>query len=244
MNVSPRRIIIAAFTLDALLFASAWLPRFQESAALGRTVMGSALALGAWLAWTVIRGRRADAPDAPDAPDDHAVVVAVPARHWVPVLLQIGIFIYWGTHAPRVSHFAPLILVQIAAAYLFDLALTWSRGRPWRLGLGPAWIVLTLNLFMWFKDDWFLLQLAMVAMAFVARDAAQWARDGERVRVLNPSATALALMSVGLLVAGAGDLTWGPELVSTLGRPPAQSPPPHRTAWPCPARDRSSQGSQ
>ena len=57
---------------------------------------------------------------------------------------------------------APLIAAQFCYLYAFEALFAWTRGRPWRLTSGPSPIILSTNLFIWFKDDWFVFQFAMI----------------------------------------------------------------------------------
>ena len=79
------------------------------------------------------------------------------------------------------------------------------RGRgaqPFGVGFGPFPIVFSTNLFLWFKDDWFLFQFLLIAVGFLGKAFVRWERDGRRVHIFNPSAFALALFSLVLIVTG------------------------------------------
>ena len=115
---------------------------------------------------------------------------------------------------------AYLFAAQIIFAYAFDMLLTWSRRDVYTLGFGPFPIVLSMNLFLWFRQDWFFWQFLMIAIAFTAKAQLQWDRDGRSTHIFNPSALALTVMSLGLLVTGASDITWGREIAITQFYPP------------------------
>ena len=55
----------------------------------------------------------------------------------------------------------------------------WSRRDKWVLGFGPFPIVLSTNLFLWFRDDWFYLQFALVALGLAAAHRHGVARDAQ-----------------------------------------------------------------
>jgi hypothetical protein len=139
--------------------------------------------------------------------------------HYVQAMVQFCVYAYWGWYWRRVYAEAPLILAQIIFLYVFDALLSWSRGRAWRLGFGPFPIIFSTNLFMWFKDDWFIFQFLMIATGALAKEFIQWERGGRKTHIFNPSAFGLALFSLGLLVTGTSRYTWGLEIATTLARP-------------------------
>jgi TPR repeat protein len=140
--------------------------------------------------------------------------------HYVQLAMHTSIYVYWGWYWREVYHYAPLILAQIVFVYALDMLVCWSRRDKWILGFGPFPIVLSTNLFLWFKDDWFFLQFLLVATGVLCKEFITWTRDGRRVHIFNPSAIALAIFSVGLLVTHSTQITWGEEVAVTLGRPP------------------------
>ncbi len=75
--------------------------------------------------------------------------------HWLQPIVQGTIYVYWGWHWPQVRDSAYLIAAQLVFAYAFDMLLAWSRGDEYELGFGPFPIILSINLFLWFKPDWF-----------------------------------------------------------------------------------------
>ncbi len=105
-------------------------------------------------------------------------------------------------------------------AYAFDILLAWSRQRPFGVGFGPIPIVFSTNLFLWFKDDWFAFQFLLIAVGFLGKAFIQWERDGRRSHIFNPSAFALALFSLVLIVTGTTSLTWAQEINTTFALGP------------------------
>jgi len=73
---------------------------------------------------------------------------------------------------------------------------------------------------LWFKDDWFFLQFLMVATGVLCKEFIKWEREGRRTHIFNPSAIALFLFSVGLLITHSTPISWGEEIATTLARPP------------------------
>ena len=115
---------------------------------------------------------------------------------------------------------AHFILAQLLFAYAFDMLLCWSRRDTYVLGFGPFPVIFSINLFLWFKPDWFYLQFVMVAVGFAAKELIRWKKDGRSVHIFNPSSFPLAVFSLGLLAAGASDMTWGQEIATTQFYPP------------------------
>src|ERR1051326_7573172 len=67
--------------------------------------------------------------------------------HYVQLVMQLCIFIYWGWYWRPVFPFAAMIAAQLLFAYALDMLITWSRQEKWTLGFGPMPIVLSTNLF-------------------------------------------------------------------------------------------------
>src|SRR5262245_2071761 len=60
----------------------------------------------------------------------------------------------------------------------------------------------------------------MVAAGIAGKELIRWDRDGRRVHIFNPSAFTLALFSVGLIVTGTSNITWGESIAVTQFYPP------------------------
>src|SRR6059036_4001796 len=60
----------------------------------------------------------------------------------------------------------------------------------------------------------------MVALGFAAKELIRWNKEGRRVHIFNPSSFPLAVFSLGLLLTGKSDLTWGQAIASTQFYPP------------------------
>jgi TPR repeat protein len=140
--------------------------------------------------------------------------------HYVQLAMHSSIYAYWGWYWREVYHYIPLILAQIAFVYALDMLVCWSRRDLWVLGFGPIPIVLSTNLFLWFKDDWFFLQFLLVTTAIVCKEFVTWQRDGRRAHIFNPSAIALAIFSFALIATHSTHISWAEEVAVTLGRPP------------------------
>jgi len=198
--------------LTAGFLALSFHPRVQVESALVWSFWATAAVLLGWQAMLAfgLRGHRAP-----------RLLVAVPRpQHYIQSLCQLAVYAYWGWFWPPVYDFAPLLLSQLLVAYTFDMLLTWSRGEDYQLGFGPWPIVFSTNLFLWFKDEWFIFQFALIAVGFLGKAFVRWQRDGRRVHIFNPSAFTLAVFSIVLLATGTTDATWGPEINTTFSLGP------------------------
>jgi tetratricopeptide (TPR) repeat protein len=148
------------------------------------------------------------------------IEVALRPQHYVQACAHTSILVYWSFYWHGVVEAAPLIVAQLLFAYAFDALLTWSRRDTYTLGFGPFPIILSTNLFLWFKADWFYLQFLLVAVGFAAKELIRWEKDGRRVHIFNPSSFTLAAFSLALLLTGTTGMTWGPEIATTQYNPP------------------------
>jgi hypothetical protein len=206
------RAFAAPLALTAALMALTLLPRIRANDLLTWSFVGAAAVLLAWQGLLAARARGERMPP---------LRVAAPRpQHYIQSCCQLVVYAYWGWYWSPVYDFAPLLLGQLLFAYTFDMLLAWSRREDYHLGFGPLPIVFSTNLFLWFKDDWFSLQFALLALAFLGKAFVRWNRDGRRVHIFNPSAFTLAAFAVVLLATDTTSITWGQEIASTLGLGP------------------------
>jgi hypothetical protein len=199
--------------LTLALLAMSLLPRVQQNALLVRSFWGACALLLAFHGTLFLRERgRAVA---------HSLTFAPPrAQHYVQAMVQGSVYVYWGWHwRPVYEHFW-LLVAQLVFAYAFDMLLSWRRRGTFVMGFGPFPIIFSINLFLWFKDDWFYLQFLLVAIGILGKELVRWERGGKRVHIFNPSAFSLGLFSLALIATGTTSLTWGPEIASTLSLAP------------------------
>ncbi len=202
-----------SFALSALFFAFVLVPPIRGSDSLVRTFVGVGAGLVAWQVGLWLSGKRR-------AIGYRVEFVAPLKSHYIQAIVQFSIYAYWGWYWRNVYEAAPLILAQLVYLYTFDALLAWTRGRTWRLGCGLFPIVLSTNLFMWFKDDWFAFQFAIVSACVLGKEFIRWNRNGKNTHIFNPSAFGLGLCSIVLIATGTTRLTWGIEVATTLARPP------------------------
>jgi len=205
-------VFLAPLLLTAGLLAVSLMARVRQNEALAWSFWGAALLLLAWQAVLALRARR-------DGPPALGPVTPRP-QHYIQMGCHLGVYAYWGWYWPPVYDFMPLLAGQLLFAYAFEILLAWSKRVAWVPGFGPFPIVFSTNLFLWFKDDWFALQFLVLAVGFLGKAFVRWERNGRLVHIFNPSALALALFSLGLLVTGTTGLTWAPEINTTFGLGP------------------------
>jgi hypothetical protein len=173
------------------------------------TFLIAALALAVWNAALFAITRRTP-----------TIEIVLRKQHYVQACAQGSVLLYWGWYWPPVYAFAPFILAQLLFAYAFDMLLGWSRRDTYTLGFAPFPVVFSINLFLWFKPEWFYLQFAMVALGLAAKEFIRWNRDGRRVHIFNPSSFPLAVFSIALLASGRSDITMGQNIATTQFYPP------------------------
>ncbi len=201
-----------AFALTVLFSCFALLPDVNEYLRLQWSIIGTAGALLLFLLFVRRQAARAGRVLCYE-------FVPKPV-HYVQLTMHTSIYAYWGWYWREVYHHVPLILCQIVFAYALDMLVCWSRRDKWILGFGPFPIVLSTNLFLWFKHDWFFLQFLMLATGVLCKEFITWTREGRRVHIFNPSAIALFIFSIGLILTHSTHISWGEEIAVSFDRPP------------------------
>lgn len=209
---ASRWVFALPVILTVVLSSFAFLTPARQHSGLIWTFCGVSAAL---LIWLLLLRRQANA-------SGRTLSIAfVPIKaHYIQATLHLTIFAYWGFYWRPVYEHAHLIVAQIIFLYLFDMLLCWSRRDQWRLGFGPLPIILSTNLFLLFKEDWFVFQFAMVATGALGKEFIKWNREGRRTHIFNPSGLSLSLFSIALILTGTTENTWGIEIATTLNAPP------------------------
>jgi Sel1 repeat len=209
----PRLPALWLPALAAVIFTGlTLLPRVSENSRLSASFWAAAGILVAGLAsqwWSVARSGRA------------LTYEFVPRRvHWVQMIMHSSVYAYWGWYWREVYHEIPLIAAQVLFLYALDMMVCWARRDNWILGFGPIPITFSMNLFLWFRDDWYYLQFVMVALIVFGKEFLRWKRDGQSTHIFNPSAFALFLTSIVLIGTNTTGMTWGNEIATTFLNPP------------------------
>jgi hypothetical protein len=202
---NAHRALLLPIALAAGVLLISLAPRVAANVVLAWSFRAAAAGLLAWLLVLHLGSHRA-----------LSLELRVRKQHYIQALVQTSIYLYWGYFWSPVYDHAWLLLAQLLFAYAADMLLTWSRRESYVLGFGAFPIVLSVNLFLWFKDDWFYMQFLLVMVGLLGKEFVRWQRDGVDTHIFNPSAFTLALFSLVLIVTGTTELTWGPEIAATL----------------------------
>ena len=211
-RLPPPRMLVLPLAFTFGLVGLALLAPVRENPKLLSTFLGAAAALAAWNAMLLTSALRKGRM--------LTLEIVLRKQHYLQACAQGSVLLYWGWHWRHVYDSAHLIGAQLMFAYAFDMLLCWTRRDTSTLGFGPLPVIFSINLFLWFKPDWFYMQFAMVAVGFAAKELIRWDKDGRRVHIFNPSSLALALFSLGLLATGMTDITWGRDIANTQFYPP------------------------
>jgi TPR repeat protein len=211
-GVRPVRALALPLIFTTMLFALCLLPSARTNTTLLWSFCGVGAVLLAWNAALLTRAVRLGRT--------LTLEVVLRNQHYVQACAQLSVFVYWGWYWRQVYQSAYLIVAQLVFAYALDALLAWSRRDTYTLGFGPFPIILSINLFLWFKPDWFFLQFLLVALGFAAKELIRWTKNGQRTHIFNPSSFPLALFSTVLLLSGTTHLTWGQEIATTQLYPP------------------------
>lgn len=120
--------------------------------------------------------------------------------HFMQAIAQGSIYFYVGYYYSGVAEWAPFILYQLIAAFVFDFLLSAYRNNRYKLGFSVFPIVLSINLFMWFKPEYFAGQLAMIFAAIVFKAYIVRKLEGRTVHIFNPSALPMAVTAVVIVL--------------------------------------------
>jgi hypothetical protein len=213
VRLSPSFPLTLPLGFIAVFALLGWLPEVRAAPSAHWSFWGAAACLTAWLAGLALRARAGG----------RTLRLAVDLRpqHYLQACMQGSVLLYWGYYWREVYHSAHLIAAQILFAYAFDMLLAWSRRDSYTLGFGPFPVIFSINLFLWFKPEWFYLQCLLVAVGFAAKELIRWEKGGRRVHIFNPSSFPLGLFSIALLATGTTNMTWGQEIATTLNNAPS-----------------------
>lgn len=204
-----RALAFPAATALALLAGTQLM---SGSPAIVRAFVGAAAVLLLWTAalWWARR----------DAEEPLVLFSSVRPHHWVQALAQVGVMVYWGLYVNAVVAYAPLFVAQIVFAYGVDSLVHLSRRRRYGVGFGPVPIVFSINLFLWFRPEWFHWQFVMILVGYLAKELIRWERAGRSAHIFNPSSFPLGVSALVLLLTENSDITFGQAIATTQFYPP------------------------
>ena len=209
---SARGVFGAPLALTLGLGLLSFVPRVHDNPVLTRSFWGAAMVLLVWQAGLFLRSHGVSR--------GRSLRMDLRPQHYLQAAVQLAVFAYWGWYWRPVYDMAWLLVAQLTFAYAFDMLLAWSRRGIYVLGFGPFPIILSTNLFLWFRDDWFYLQFLMIAVGFMGKEFVRWHREGRLTHIFNPSAFSLGLFSLVLIATDTTHLTWGQEIATTLSLAP------------------------
>jgi hypothetical protein len=146
--------------------------------------------------------------------------LAARKQHYLQACAQGSVLLYWGWYWREVYHSLDLIAAQLIFAYAVDMLINWAQHDRYTLGFAPFPVIFSINLFLWFKPDWFYLQFLMVATGFAAKALIRWQKNGRPAHIFNPSSFPLAVFSLALILTGSSDMTLGHSIATTQFYPP------------------------
>lgn len=146
--------------------------------------------------------------------------VMIKTPHWLQMLAQGSLMVYWGWFLPAVYGNMQLIVGQLLFAYGFDALLQFVRGNRYKLGFGPFPILFSINFFLWFRPEYYYWQFVVIALGFAAKAFIHWERDGRTRHIFNPSSFPLSVFSLVLILTGTTGATFGQEIAQSLFNPP------------------------
>lgn len=206
-SLRPGIAVLLPAALGLALAGMALLVPRAQAPELFHALLGAGLAVLAGCAILFLAARRAGRP--------LELETAVYRHHWVQACAQFSIFLWWGWHIRFVYAYFPLLLSQLIFAYAVDALLSWGRRGRFSLGFGPFPIVFSINLFLWFRPEFFQWQFAMVAGGYLAKEFIRWDKGGRSAHIFNPSSFPLAVAALVLIVTGTSEATLGRQIVTS-----------------------------
>lgn len=211
-ELSPLQALVLPVVFAGALASLGLSPPIRQIPHAAPSFLSAAGVLVLWAAGLFVRARRQGR--------EFSLSVDLYKHHWLQGLTQLAIILYWGWHVRFVYGFLPFMLAQILFAYGVHGLLDWSRRTHHSLGAGPVPIILSINLFLWFRPEWFYWQFALILVGYLAKEFIRWERDGRSRHIFNPSSFPLAIASIVLLALGATDTTFGAAIAQTQYNPP------------------------
>src|SRR6185312_5770291 len=211
-SLAPQRALLLPLAFAGGFAGLVALPAVRQHEPLLWTFLGIAAALVVWAIEAMVSAKQRQ--------KTYSLLVVLRPQHYLQACAQGSVLLYWGWYWREVYSAWYLLLAQLLFAYAFDILLVWSRRREYTLGFGQFPVIFSINLFLWFKPDWFYLQFLMIAVGFAAKEFIRWDKDGQSGHIFNPSSFPLGVFSLALLLTGTTSLSWGPEISTTLFYPP------------------------
>jgi len=211
-TLAPARAALLPLACAAALAALGLIDTAHDSQTLRWSMLGAAAALAAGSAMLVATARRSGRV--------LAIEVVARRQHYLQACAQGSVLLYWGWYWREVYQSIDLIAAQLLFAYGIDMLIGWAQRDRYTLGFAPFPVIFSINLFLWFKPDWFYLQFLMVATGFAAKALIRWEKNGRPAHIFNPSSFPLAVFSIALILNGSSEMTFGQSIATTQFYPP------------------------
>lgn len=116
--------------------------------------------------------------------------------HLVQLSVQLCVFLYWQLYFPDARTQLAVLFELAVFGFAVDAAASFARYRSWRVTLGPIPVVLSANLFVWFRgpDAW--VSYVIVALGVASKHLLQ--RGGRHI--FNPSAFGVSVVALPCLL--------------------------------------------
>jgi hypothetical protein len=210
--LSPARAALLPLACAAALAAIALADTAHDSRILRWSTIAAAAALAAGSAILAAAARRSGRT--------LSIEVVARRQHYLQACAQGSVLLYWGWYWREVYHSFDLLAAQLLFAYGIDMLIGWAQRDRYTLGFAPFPVIFSINLFLWFKPDWFYLQFLMVATGFAAKALIRWNKNGRPAHIFNPSSFPLAVFSLALILTGSSEMTVGQSIATTQFYPP------------------------
>lgn len=211
---STWRLSLLPLLFGGLLLSSLLCPRVDQSnSALVWSLWG---AMGSGLSFALI----ALAFRLKKRTGDRLLSIEVRRAHLIQTCAQTLVYLGWCLSWDTARNHLPLLFSQVMFAYLIDMGISWFRYPSYRLGFGPIPIVLSTNLFLFFTDTHYAWQWVLISVALSSREIFRWRRGGRSVHIFNPSAIALSLCALVLIMTDSMHFCWGEMIALTHAKGP------------------------
>jgi hypothetical protein len=128
----------------------------------------------------------------------------IPFRNILPLIVQgsvqssVFFYVIFMTGSSETQQIVlsriPLIFYQLVFAFIFDYLFIICRGKVYRPEFYVIPLVMSINLFLWFVDNYFILHLAMIVVGVLIKTyVVRKEPNGKYSNIFNPSFIVLAL---------------------------------------------------
>jgi hypothetical protein len=148
------------------------------------------------------------------------VITKFKFAHLAQLIAQSSIYFYTFYFIPGLRDHIPLIVFQLIFANSFYFLFTLWRINQVHLDLSMFPIVLSINLFLWFYPQYFVLHLLLIVCAILAKTYLVRTVDGKTVHIFNPSALVMAAAATIVTVFYLEHLVRSLELVDAYTQVP------------------------